>query len=414
MTSIVGVLNKHAVAVAADSAVTIGGRKVLNSANKIFALSKYEPVAIAIYNNSDLISAPWEVVIKEYRKHLCDKKMQKLEDYVNDFFDYIRTRYYFTEEEEQKEYLAAQFNRFIEAFSDEIPLGADFERLLIEKINKKQVESYGNRTPMDCFNGMSLADFSSKCNEEIDKCLQNIKTKYSCDIDKDILTNLLYSMFICDQLLFNTTGLVFVGYGESEIYPSLFSYRTYCIIDGKLSLFHDKGGDATIGRKCSAVIIPFAQIDVIHTIVRGIAPLVKDIYLDNFINPIEKLLNDVVAIVKKDNSNTSDKIEQFIKNGLQGYRTDFEVLCDTLTRRSYITPFVNSVISLDKEDLADFAESLIKLTSIKRKISPDQSTVGGPIDVMIISKGDGIIWMKRKRYFDPELNHQFLDNYYKG
>jgi hypothetical protein len=36
MTALVGVLNKHAVAIAADSAVTMGNtHKVVNSANKI-------------------------------------------------------------------------------------------------------------------------------------------------------------------------------------------------------------------------------------------------------------------------------------------------------------------------------------------------------------------------------------------
>ena len=88
MTSIVGVLNKRAVAIAADSAVTIGGKKVFNSANKIFALSKRQPVAIAIYNNTELISVPWEVMIKEYRRFLGDNKYPHLKDYVKD-----RSRY---------------------------------------------------------------------------------------------------------------------------------------------------------------------------------------------------------------------------------------------------------------------------------------------------------------------------------
>ena len=52
MTTIVGVLNKRAVAIAADSAVTIGDtHKVMNTGNKIFTLSKYAPVGIAIYGN---------------------------------------------------------------------------------------------------------------------------------------------------------------------------------------------------------------------------------------------------------------------------------------------------------------------------------------------------------------------------
>lgn len=40
-------MNKHAVAIAADSAVTMGDtHKVINSANKIFTLSKFHPVAV--------------------------------------------------------------------------------------------------------------------------------------------------------------------------------------------------------------------------------------------------------------------------------------------------------------------------------------------------------------------------------
>ena len=31
----------------------------------------------------------------------------------------------------------------------------------------------------------------------------------------------------------------------------------------------------------------------------------------------------------------------------------------------------------------------------------------------LISKGDGFIWIKRKHYFEPELNQQFFSNYYK-
>lgn len=56
MTAIVGVLNKHAVAIAADSAVTMGNtHKVVNSANKIFTLSKYQPVAVMTYSSASFM-----------------------------------------------------------------------------------------------------------------------------------------------------------------------------------------------------------------------------------------------------------------------------------------------------------------------------------------------------------------------
>ncbi len=71
MTAIVGVLNKHGVALAADSAVTFGNtHKVVNTGNKVFALSKYHPVAVATYGRSAFMGTPWDIIIKLYRKKL--------------------------------------------------------------------------------------------------------------------------------------------------------------------------------------------------------------------------------------------------------------------------------------------------------------------------------------------------------
>lgn len=68
---------------------------------------------------------------------------------------------------------------------------------------------------------------------------------------------------------------------------------------------------------------------------------------------------------------------------------------------------------LPKDELAAMAESLVNLTSFRRKLSMGAETVGGPIDVAIISKGDGFIWVKRKHYFSPELNQHFFANYFR-
>jgi len=82
-------------------------------------------------------------------------------------------------------------------------------------------------------------------------------------------------------------------------------------------------------------------------------------------------------------------------------------------KEKYVIPVINVVASLPKDELAAMAESLVNLTSFKRKVSMEAETVGGPIDVAVISKGDGFIWIKRKHYFKSELNPQFFRNYYK-
>lgn len=67
-----------------------------------------------------------------------------------------------------------------------------------------------------------------------------------------------------------------------------------------------------------------------------------------------------------------------------------------------------------KEDLAELAVNLIYLTSLMRRITPDMESVGGPVDVAIVSKGDGFIWIKRKHYFDPALNRCYFDTYFEN
>lgn len=70
MTAEIAVLNRFGVAMAADSAVTIGhrGDKIWTSADKLFQLSEANPLGIMIYGSADFCGLPWETVIKSYRQ----------------------------------------------------------------------------------------------------------------------------------------------------------------------------------------------------------------------------------------------------------------------------------------------------------------------------------------------------------
>ncbi len=53
--------------------------------------------------------------------------------------------------------------------------------------------------------------------------------------------------------------------------------------------------------------------------------------------------------------------------------------------------------ALPRSDLATMAESLISLTALRARMSAgEMETVGGPIDVAVLSKGEGFVWVKRK------------------
>ena len=67
-------------------------------------------------------------------------------------------------------------------------------------------------------------------------------------------------------------------------------------------------------------------------------------------------------------------------------------------------PLLNMLAFMGIEDMAELAESLVNVTSLKRKFTEGFESVGGPVDVVVVTKGDGIVWIKRKQYFTKSLN----------
>ncbi len=92
MTAEVAVMNKQAIALAADSAVTFQeetGQKIFTSASKIFTLSKYQPVGIMVYGSADFMQVPWETIIKVYKNNLGKKTFKTVADYAKDFLTFV-------------------------------------------------------------------------------------------------------------------------------------------------------------------------------------------------------------------------------------------------------------------------------------------------------------------------------------
>jgi len=80
-------------------------------------------------------------------------------------------------------------------------------------------------------------------------------------------------------------------------------------------------------------------------------------------------------------------------------------------RKGHLAPIYEAITNSPKDELAQIAAWLVNLNSQQKRMSMGPETVGGPIDVAVISKGDGFIWIDRKHYFRSELNHHFFRNY---
>jgi len=90
MTAEIAILNKHAIAMAADSAVTLSNdkRTKIFKAHKIFSLSKYESIGIMVYGNASFMAVPWETLIKLFRSGLGNKRFDTLNEYCDCFIDF--------------------------------------------------------------------------------------------------------------------------------------------------------------------------------------------------------------------------------------------------------------------------------------------------------------------------------------
>lgn len=73
-----------------------------------------------------------------------------------------------------------------------------------------------------------------------------------------------------------------------------------------------------------------------------------------------------------------------------------------IIRQQMEIPFVLPAMPL--QDAIDFAEFMVDVTVKFARFRPGAPTVGGPIEIAAISKHEGFRWIRRKYYFNRDLN----------
>ena len=108
-----------------------------------------------------------------------------------------------------------------------------------------------------------------------------------------------------------------------------------------------------------------------------------------------------------------------LSSQLEQLKPEVTGLVDALDRdldaqqEAFWGPVVSNIATLPKDELAAMAEAFVNLTKFRRRVTVERETVGGPIDVAVVTKGDGFVWVRRKHYFDAGLNPRFMAKYRK-
>lgn len=398
-------MNKNAVAMAADSAVTLGNHlAVHNSQQKLFQLSN-APVGLITYDNAALMGVPIAIIINEYSKYLGGKTFPTLQEYAEDFCSFIgNNSQYFQFDQFEQRYIFDIYKIVVGWFL------SDLERQAKKYGLNPKLPQPGVTWKTVCdlaFSGvMSRIDngpkkiddhFATSAREKHYDFLESIiakdeKIRCLAPEQKQRLCNQTFNL-LSTNIRLRPTGIAISGYGEKDIFPSKKHFYIDGVIGNRLRItFQDI--DHTISERLPSAIFTYAQREIMENILFGMDRDEK-----NRLESIPKVVRAFLNSEKASDFFNPEKKDHAISEicGVVDYGTSS--LIDSKQRQNNIE---NSIIYLPPQELALLAESMINITSILRKVKMDDNnaTVGGPVDVAVISKSDGFTWVKKKKPFD--------------
>ena len=391
MTCEVAVMNKRGIALAADSAVTLGnGKKIYHTAEKLFSLSPSIPVAIMTFGAADMMNVPWETVVKIYAQKLGSRRFDTLDQYAKDFLGFIEGATSLFPPEDQKNHLEGAVravwsglyrDKLSERTSGKSGISDDDRIAALTEIIRGDHEiwakKYSDLEGLGAEYGSRVAKTYEDVIEHLEKqVFEGMKLPRTLKSDLRKTVSLMYGKEWFHPS--DESGVVIAGIGESEPFPALFQYRVGTVAAGKLR--YAKVDEARVGA-ADAVVVPFAQRDTIDMIIGGIHPRLRD-----------KLIEDVERWMPNGTNGKAKNPERIEKR-----KKKFASYIREEILQRYDQPFMGAVSALPRQDLAKMAEALVNLTAFLMHMTADQDeTVAEPIDVALLSKCDGFTWVRHK------------------
>ena len=263
MTSEILIVNKNAIALAADSIVTVSDESTYEGVNKLFMLSNNPPMGIMIYGNAEFMGIPMETLIDEYKKIADFGVNNSVHKIMEDFLDFLENSYHKYADSSINDYYF-DFNAFKENI---IQIIENDESALVNDL--LFIDSQVSDEILNLAKEKALFDEHEEIFEEL---VNNIS-----DLSIENPGDALKKKFI-SELSF--TGIVIAGFDEEYIYPSFCEYEVYFVFNEKI--FHQKHDEGINIQE--PMIKPFAQRDVIDNFLFGIDfYLIKlfEIFLEN-------------------------------------------------------------------------------------------------------------------------------------
>lgn len=425
MTSEVVVMNRMGIALAADSVVSINENgtqmKRHNSVAKLFMMSERDPVGIMVYNNASLLGVPWETVIKLFRRQLGKDSLRTLEEYGQELIHFLKNHQSLFPLEVQQKYFRREFKSECYRIQQDAEMylrllsleqETEFENReearasIIEAVISDRLERWKKQNDAEGFDEQMAKKFLDRMSGEVSGIVGEVLLDWrpeSSEVNQlnDIACHLIFKHGLDME---SHTGLVIGGFGEQEHFPVVQHIVVYGMYGDTLK--YSELPVKKISEASPSYIESFAETEAVNDYLFGVSSK----FLDEIVGTIDNILAAPGRVLQEVTGMRKDKKAKLIRNTrLESEKNaeDIREKINLLMVRRF-GGILDVVDILPLKELAGVASTLVRLSSFDKQLSLEEETVGEPIDVAVISKGDGFIWINRKHYFQADLNHRYF------
>lgn len=281
MTSEVCLMNRLAVVLAADSASTVTRwseegkeERYFKGANKIFQISNTAPVGMMIFDSAEILRVPWEVVVKAFRKQLGVKTFNDVKGYAEEFFRFLNeSTAFFPAAIQQDALLNTARSSSLSMLMKALPKDGseDERRAATNAFAPQALRNLQDKPYHPCLAAIAeqiLVDEVPPLVALLEEWREDLGNDYPDDVGP--LAQLGLKLILqAPQDHLGTTGLVFAGYGDHDVFPTMVEYRSSSIVNN--CHIHDELSKGTIDHDTPASLSAFAQTSMSDTFSLGLS-----------------------------------------------------------------------------------------------------------------------------------------------
>lgn len=411
MTSEVMIMNRQAVTLAADSAVTYGGGPqpvVTLEAEKILPLTG--SIALMVYSRGDVLGRSWSHIAHAFNRQHGDTEFDSVSACANAFFAFLdKNRKLFPEAEENAEFeelmrLAvltvlnhARAMRHYPAGGHESDEEAFLAALDLYRAHLAHDETGAERKPVAVLEHLTRERFYETYGKMLDAIIADALGEFGQSEDvRDQLFDFAYMLATVPAFLEPYAGLVFAGFGADDMFPVYEHFYASIIVDGILKRAHDETTRVGVDEGPNAFVRTFAQADMTHAFLRGVHPLMFDMMIAMNLVTNEAAAEAALAEAGVEGEKAVGILQKIQATTLPQLSMEFIRGSQTFSQDEFINPFIAVVGASGKRQLAETAKALVELNILKSDLHMSQTGVGGDVDVVMISRTAGVEWYARK------------------